>query len=90
MEPNAKVVENIVTALKELQDPQRRPALKQSYYREYYQKTFERLYQVKNIIPFACRREISINNKVVLNLFFLEDEIQKELEKYYDIPFTII
>jgi len=90
IEPDAKIVENIVTALKELHDLQQRPALKQSYYREYYQKTFERLYQVKNIIPFTCQREMSINKKVVPNPFFLEDEIQKELGKYYENPFAII
>ncbi len=89
-EPSEMVLRNIVSALNELHCIQSKDLELASYYREYYQKTFERLYQVKNIIPLSNNENLKINGKAVPNPFYIEEDISKELEKYYKEEFTII
>ncbi len=45
----------------------------------YYEKTLSRISKVRNLIPFANQKYITINNKVCRNIFFILDEIKTRI-----------
>uniref|UniRef100_A0A7V4KEI1 Nucleoside-diphosphate-sugar pyrophosphorylase n=1 Tax=Fervidobacterium pennivorans TaxID=93466 RepID=A0A7V4KEI1_FERPE len=90
LQPTHEVLVKILEAISKLHSYQTISPCKMSYYREYYQKTFERLYEVKNIIPHSEKPELCINGKIVPNPFLLEEEVKKALEKFFNNPFAII
>ena len=85
------VIRNFVAALTELHNM---ASVQVDYYaikENYYTKTFDRINKVRDTIPFADRREIVINGKIVRNVFFYKDIVRKLVEDVlYDTKFTLI
>lgn len=91
MEPHLSVVKGIINALMELHNIcgySRVDYL--SVDKEYFIKTFERLYQVRNLIPHSDKKEIKINGKICLNPFYVMDTLKLLLKNYYPDVFKVI
>jgi len=85
-----KIVIGIIESLKKLHDTAEHPVNYFDVYREYYQKTFERLYKVKDIIPFSDKEYIYINGVKSVNPFYIEDIILEKIKDMVIEKFTPI
>lgn len=56
----------------------------------FFNKTFERLNVIKNLVPFADREFIKINGQYYQNIFFFKDKLKQILEEYYPQEFSLI
>ena len=91
MEQKKKVIFNFVKALNELHSL---GCCETNYFdlqNNYYTKTINRINKVRDLIPFANDKEITINGIRCKNVFFYKNEFKKIIEKYlYNSNFTII
>lgn len=89
--PKRLVIEKIVNALADLHEitpPVKADRL--SLDREYFIKTYERLYKVKNLISHSEKKEIKINNKLCPNPFYFMKEAEELLKDHYPKEFRVI
>lgn len=59
-------------------------------YANYFQKTFDRIRPVQDLIPFAHDESIRINGVDCRNVFFMEDEIRENVRKWMPEKFHFI
>ena len=78
-----KVLTNCLNGLKYLHSIEKVKADPASSYKCYYEKTWDRLDKVQSLIPFANDKEITINNNVYKNPYFLKKEIKKIIEVFF-------
>ncbi|NPV88355.1 NTP transferase domain-containing protein [Coprothermobacteraceae bacterium] len=91
LEPTARILEQILVALKGLHELSGSiPSDRMSLEREYYIKTYERLMEVRSLIPFACRKDLIVNGTVVPNPFNVEQELADLVRSYYPSEFSLI
>jgi len=90
-QPSPKILENIIGALEELHNlTETIEADRMSLDKEYFIKTFERLFQVVHLIPHAQKREFTVNGIKVINPLFIKDEIESMLKEIYPEKFMVI
>jgi len=58
--------------------------------REYVDKTFERLRQVKDVIPFADKIELKVNGKICKNPIFYREKIEEIAKNFFERTFYVI
>ena len=86
-----EVLKNFVNALLELHSMGGCAVDYYSLKENYYTKTFDRINKVRDMIPFADRREIVINGKATKNIFFYKDQVKLLIEEIlYDTKFVLI
>ncbi|MFN3691817.1 MAG: NTP transferase domain-containing protein [Fervidobacterium sp.] len=91
IEPDSKIVKNIINAMHNLHSIDSPiPANIFSLDKEYFTKTFERLWQVRNLIPYTDRKSIRVNGMECPNPFYYKDEILNLLREYYPKEFKVI
>ncbi len=81
-EEKKHVLSKIIKCLRELHGLGETPSDYFSIYDAYVQKTWKRIDRVRDLIPFADRREILINGKSCRNIFFRKDEIEEMFSQY--------
>ena len=74
------ILVKLVQALKELHRLASAPADSFSLKEAYYGKTMARLGKIRDLIPFADRREISVNGRKCRNVFFHKRDLERRLE----------
>lgn len=75
------ILEKLVDSLKKLHQAESMPADTFSLKEAYFNKTFDRLSQIQDVVPFARDREISVNGRICKNVYFHKRELEKALEK---------
>lgn len=76
-----KILQKLINALKELHETEKYPADTFSCREAYYNKTFDRINQVRDLIPFAEQPRIMINGKNCRNVFFCKRELERKLNQ---------
>lgn len=61
-----------------------------SFEEAYISKTFDRLAKVKNLVPFANDEYITVNGRKCRNVFFVQDELRKRLDKLKPQKFVFL
>ena len=56
----------------------------------YITKTFDRLSKIKNLVPFAQDKYITINGKKCINIFAIKDKIVSDIHNMYPSKFFVI
>jgi GTP:adenosylcobinamide-phosphate guanylyltransferase/thiamine kinase-like enzyme len=79
-ESKVKILEKLVAALQSLHEIKNVPADVFSLREAYYTKTVARLQKVRDLIPFADRETITVNDRKCRNVFFHKRELEKRLE----------
>lgn len=86
-----KILEQIVNMLKKLHSLDKEIAINKDDLEEtYINKTFNRIEKVQDLIPFAHKEYITINNIKCKNIFFMKEEIKKMITKIFPETFKII
>ena len=63
---------------------------KESYYDAYIGKTYKRLEKVRNLVPFANEKTVTINGRVCRNIFFCKEECERLVMQYMPEEFRLI
>ena len=75
------VLEKLVSSLEKLHASERRTADSFSIMEAYFNKTFDRIGKLQDLVPFARDREIWINGRKCRNVFYHKCELQQAVEK---------
>ena len=84
------ILEKLVRTLKELHNKESVPADVFSLREAYYGKTMSRLNQIRDLVPFADRRTITVNGRECRNVFYYQRELEQALEAIACDRFTFI
>lgn len=79
-----EVLENIVSMLKKLHSLDSMPVDYFSIQEAYLTKTFNRLEKIRDMVPFADQKYITINGRKCRNIFFYRDEFEKRAELLFN------
>lgn len=89
-EEKSLVLEKIISSLKKLHSLEVFPADCDSYYKAYIEKTFQRLEKVRQLVPYADQKSITINGRKCRNVFFVKDELISKVMSYIPAEFAFI
>lgn len=84
------ILEKIISCLKDVHVMETAPYDYRSYYDAYIGKTFDRLKNVRNLVPFADAPEVIVNGKKCRNVFFHKEELEKLVMQYAPAVFNMI
>ena len=89
-EQKREILRKLVEALKSLHEVEQVPADTFSIKEAYYNKTMQRLGNIRDMVPFADRKEITVNGKQCRNVYFYKRELEKALEQLPCDKFCLI
>ncbi|MDE6435797.1 MAG: phosphotransferase [Lachnospiraceae bacterium] len=89
-EQKREILQKLVEALKKLHDAEQVPADTFSIKEAYYNKTIQRLSAIRDLVPFADRKVITVNGKQCRNVYFYKRELEKALERLHCDSFCLI
>lgn len=78
-EEKKKILETLVSALRDLHRAARVPVDTFSMREAYYAKTVKRLNQVRSLIPFADKETITVNGKRCRNVFYHKEKLEQKI-----------
>ncbi len=77
-----EILKKLIRCLRELHSLEKMPADYFSIYDAYIRKTWKRLNQVRDLIPFADRESIMVNGRECRNVFFHKSELENWFTHY--------
>ena len=80
LDKKRSILEKLIRTLKELHSEESVPADVFSLREAYYGKTLTRLNQIRDLVPFADRRTITVNGRRCRNIFYHQRELEQALE----------
>jgi GTP:adenosylcobinamide-phosphate guanylyltransferase/thiamine kinase-like enzyme len=80
LEAKREILRKVAGALKELHGLERVPADVFSLKEAYYGKTMARLRQVRDLIPLADRKTITVNGRECRNVYFYKRDLERRLD----------
>ncbi len=84
------ILNEIIFCLKEVHSLNSIPADKDSYHNAYIGKTFERLKKVRDLVPFANDKTVTVNGKICRNIFHNREYVENLVMKYMPKEFKLI
>lgn len=90
LENKQKLLAQIVISLQKLHALEQVPVEAFSMKEAYYSKTMERLYTVRDLIPFAEREVIVVNGRPCQNVFFAKRTLELALENIQCSEFVLL
>lgn len=85
-----EILKQVVGCLKDVQAIGQIPSELTSYNEAYIGKTFRRLEKVRNLVPFAKNKFVTVNGRKCRNVFFCRKELEQRIEKYFPNQFKFI
>lgn len=85
-----EILNKIVDALHKLHRAEQTAADSFSLKEAYYNKTMERLSKIRDLVPFANRREIVVNGKKCRNVYYNKRELEERLDRLGGDAFCFI
>jgi len=89
-EEKKTILRKLIDALHSLHHIEQVPADTFSLKEAYYNKTLDRLRKIRDLVPFADRKRITVNGRVCRNVFFYKRELEKKLEALQCRSFSFI
>lgn len=80
-EEKKKILDKLVGSLSKLHTSEKVPADSFSIKENYFNKTFDRLFKIQELIPYGREREIIINGRKCRNVFYYKRELEQALDK---------
>ena len=89
-EEKKKILTQFIGCLKQVHNLEEVPADRASYYEAYLGKTYERLKEVRDLIPFANDPTVTVNGRVCRNIFYHQEEVENLVMQYMPLTFKLI
>lgn len=75
------ILESLVNSLKKLHEMEKVPADSFSVKQAYFNKTFDRLGKIQDLIPFGREPVITVNNRKCHNVYYHKRKLEKAIDK---------
>ena len=85
-----QILSQIVCCLKSVQSLESAPADRESYDDAYIGKTKARLEKVRELVPFANDKTVTVNGRVCRNVFYHWEKLEKIISSYFPKEFRLI
>ncbi|GAA4725966.1 phosphotransferase [Brevibacillus fulvus] len=85
-----QILAQLVDALRGIHQLDKIPADSFSIEEAYFNKTMDRLAKIRDLIPFADQKTITVNGRECRNVFFYKRDLAKKLERIQCREFTFI
>lgn len=85
-----EILKQIISCLKEVHKLGTVETDVASYREAYFDKTYKRLEKVRNLVPFANDKTVTINGKVCRNIFYHQAEVERIVMHYLPENFCFI
>lgn len=85
-----EILRKLVESLKMLHEAEKAPADTFSMKEAYFNKTFDRIWKIRDMVPFAHERYITVNGRKCRNVFFHKRELERRLERLACDSFCLI
>ncbi len=89
-EQKRELLKQIIDCLRSVQELERVPADRASYDEAYIGKTFQRLEKVRQLVPFAKDRYVTVNGRRCRNVFACRREMERRISAYFPSWFRLI
>ncbi len=89
-EQKKRILHILVESLKKLHESSRKRSDSFSRKEAYFNKTFDRIDRIRNLVPFADQERIIVNGKECRNVFYYRRELEKRLEELTADEFAFI
>lgn len=80
-EEKKNILEKLVSSLEKLHGSERVPADSFSVKEAYFNKTFDRLAKIQDLIPYGREKVITVNGKKCRNVYYYKRELERILDK---------
>ncbi len=80
----------IISCLRAVQGLENVPSDRASYDEAYIGKTFQRLEKVRELVPFAQDRYVTVNGRRCRNVFFCREELERRMERFFPARFKLV
>ena len=84
------ILTQIVRCLKQVHNMETVPVNVDSYRVAYLDKTYDRLKKVRTLVPFANDEYVVINGRKCRNIFYHQEEVEREIMRYLPKEFKLI
>ena len=84
------ILKKIIQCLQDVHKLESVAADKESYFDAYIGKTYKRLEKVRNLVPFANEKTVTINGRICRNIFFCQEECERLVMQYMPEEFRLI
>ncbi len=81
LEEKQKILDKLVNSLAHLHNTEKVPADSFSIKEAYFNKTFDRLSKIQDLIPFGREEYITVNGRKCRNVYFHKRALEKKLDK---------
>lgn len=81
LEEKLHILESLVDSLKKLHSAEKVPVDTFSIKEAYFNKTFDRLANIQDMLPFGRERYITVNGRKCRNVYFYKRELERALDK---------
>lgn len=85
-----EILRKLVESLKLLHEAEKAPADTFSMKEAYFNKTFDRIRKIRDMVPFADEKYITVNGRKCRNVFFHKRELEQRLERLSCDHFCLI
>ncbi len=89
-EEKCTILKNTVQCLKKLHALGETASDRGSYYEAYLGKTFDRLEKIRELVPFAKDKSVTVNGRTCRNVFYHRDVLEEKLMQYLPEKFRLI
>lgn len=84
------LLNRIIGCLKSVQELKHIPADRDSFDEAYIGKTFQRLEKVRDLVPFAGDKFVTVNGRRCRNVLFCRSELERLIGRYFPPEFKLI
>lgn len=85
-----EILRKLIESLQMLHKAEKVPADTFSMKEAYFNKTFDRIRNIRDLVPFANERFITVNGRKCRNVFFYKRELEKRLEQLHCEKFCLL
>ena len=89
-EEKKTILRKLVDSLQLLHDAERVPADKFSCMEVYFNKTYDRIRKIRDLVPFAGQERITVNGRSCRNIFFYKRQLEQKLQELSCEAFCLI
>ena len=90
IEERKRILESLVKTLKDLHGSEQSKSDAFSIKKAYFDKTFERLSKIQDLVPYAREKYITVNGRKCRNVYYYKREVERRIDKMGCDHFSLI
>lgn len=89
-EQKQEILKHVICCLDQIHSYEGAESDRKSYEEAYIGKTFDRLEKVRDLIPFAKEKYITVNGRICRNVFDVKGQLEQKMAQYFPDQFVLL